>query len=164
MTRDLLVRGIDDEIHLLLSETATKQRVSLNSIVKDAIDKWVSNRDIIPKRHDMILYSDSNSIKSLQNRLNDNSYAKHVCFFDFKYENIMQTKSLQDVIIQEKKYNTQRTKKIKYCPYKLEYLLSLRIESLIELFEEHDQVYILKNDELYKLHLSKESIHKLFLN
>ena len=28
----------------------------------------------------------------------------------------------------------------------------------------HDQVFILKEDEIYKLHITKENVHKLFLN
>jgi hypothetical protein len=28
----------------------------------------------------------------------------------------------------------------------------------------HDQVFILKETEVYKLHITKENIHKMFLN
>jgi hypothetical protein len=35
---------------------------------------------------------------------------------------------------------------------------------MIELFEMHDQVFILKGAEVYKLHTTKENVHKLFLN
>jgi hemin uptake protein HemP len=28
----------------------------------------------------------------------------------------------------------------------------------------HDQVFILKDGEVYKLHITKENVHKLFLN
>ena len=41
MTKDLLVRGFDDEIHTKLGDVAGKMGVSLNSIVKDAVDKWL---------------------------------------------------------------------------------------------------------------------------
>jgi hypothetical protein len=27
----------------------------------------------------------------------------------------------------------------------------------------HDQIFIVKNDEIYKLHVTKENAHKLFL-
>ena len=41
MTKDLLVRGFDDEIHTKLGDVAGKMGVSLNSIVKDAVDKGI---------------------------------------------------------------------------------------------------------------------------
>ena len=41
MTKNLLVRGFDDEIHSKLGEIAKRDGVSLNSIVKDAVDKWI---------------------------------------------------------------------------------------------------------------------------
>jgi len=28
----------------------------------------------------------------------------------------------------------------------------------------HDQIFILKEDEVYKLHITKENVHKLFLS
>ena len=45
-----------------------------------------------------------------------------------------------------------------------ETLLNAEIKDLVELFEGHDQVFILKQDEVYKLHITKENVHKLFLN
>jgi len=51
-----------------------------------------------------------------------------------------------------------------YCTYKTNNLLNAEIEDLIELFETHDQIFILKGDEVYKLHLIKENVHKLFLS
>ena len=43
-------------------------------------------------------------------------------------------------------------------------LLKTKIKDMIELFEGHDQIFILKGDVVYKFHLTKESVHKLFLN
>jgi hypothetical protein len=42
--------------------------------------------------------------------------------------------------------------------------LNSEIKDLIELFEMHDQIFILKGDEVYKLHVTKENVHKLFLS
>ena len=39
MTRDLLVRGFDDQVHNNLGRLANQKGVSINSIVKDAVDK-----------------------------------------------------------------------------------------------------------------------------
>lgn len=30
---------------------------------------------------------------------------------------------------------------------------------MIELFEMHDQIFIIKGDEVYKLHVTKENVH-----
>jgi len=43
-------------------------------------------------------------------------------------------------------------------------LLNSEIRNVIELFEMHDQIFLLKDDEVYKLHITKENVHKLFLN
>lgn len=43
MVHDLLVRGFDDKIHSQLGELAKEKGVSINSIVKDAVDKWLNN-------------------------------------------------------------------------------------------------------------------------
>ena len=51
-----------------------------------------------------------------------------------------------------------------YCTYKMETLLSADIKDLVELFEGHDQVFILKEEEVYKLQITKENVHKLFLD
>ncbi len=51
-----------------------------------------------------------------------------------------------------------------YCAYNTQTLLKTKIKDMIELFEGHDQIFILKGDEVYKLHLTKESVHNLFLN
>ena len=39
MTRNLIVRGFDDQIHTQLGEVANQKGVSINFIIKDAVDK-----------------------------------------------------------------------------------------------------------------------------
>ena len=65
MTRDLLIRGFDDEIHSLLGELAKEKGVSINSIVKDAVDKWLKQKADIPKKHYLLIYSDDDSLLRL---------------------------------------------------------------------------------------------------
>jgi len=65
MTRDLLIRGFDDQIHSQLSELAKEKGVSINSIVKDAVDKWLNQQSDIPKKHYLVIYSDDDSILGL---------------------------------------------------------------------------------------------------
>jgi predicted HicB family RNase H-like nuclease len=40
MPHDLIIRGFDDQVHTALGKTANQKGVSINSIVKDAVDKW----------------------------------------------------------------------------------------------------------------------------
>jgi hypothetical protein len=51
-----------------------------------------------------------------------------------------------------------------YCAYKTYNLLNSEIEDLIELFEIHDQIFIVKKEEVYELHIIKENVHKLILS
>jgi len=43
-------------------------------------------------------------------------------------------------------------------------LLNAEIKDMMELFEGYDQIFILKSDEVYKLHVTKVNVQKLFLN
>ena len=65
MTRDLIVRGFDDQVHSSLGKIATQKGVSINSIVKDAVDKWLKQQQEIPKKHYLVIYSDNESIRGL---------------------------------------------------------------------------------------------------
>jgi hypothetical protein len=239
MVHDLLIRGFDDEIHSQLGELAKEKGVSINSIVKDAVDKWLKQQSDIPKKHYLLIYSDDNSllkllksmdrlakesdlfrcfcgppsthstkllsklnwydgtvmpycyetttknIKQKQNQqqqiqiqsqkgilsycgkimenITNNSSNKQVCCIDFLINDIAKS-SLQQALTIEKAYDDSRIPGLMYCTYKTETLLSAEIKDLVELFEGHDQVFILKDEEVYKLHITKENVHKLFLN
>lgn len=244
MSHDLLIRGFDDEIHSQLGELAKEKGVSINSIVKDAVDKWLKQQQSdIPKKHYLLIYSDNNDdsmlglLKSMdrlakennlfrcfcgppstittkllsklnwydgtvmpyyynnettnknkgqhQNRnqqieiqsqkgitnycnkvmenIANNANNKQVCCIDFLINDIAKS-SLQQALTIEKAYDNSRIPGLMYCTYKTETLLNAEIKDLVELFEGHDQVFILKQDEVYKLHITKENVHKLFLN
>jgi len=247
MTRDLLIRGFDDKIHSQLGELSKEKGVSINSIVKDAVDKWLNQQQQsdIPKKHYLLIYSDDDSIlgllksmdrlakesdlfrcfcgppstnsTKLLSKLNwydgtvtpycydqtipiktytkgqkqskqqqqpiqlhsqkgimnycgkvmqniaTNSNNKQVCCLDFLINDIARS-SLQQALTIEKSYDDSRIPGLMYCTYKMETLLSAEIKDLVELFEGHDQVFILKQDDVYKLHITKENVHKLFLD
>jgi len=236
MVHDLLVRGFDDEIHLQLGELSKEKGVSINSIVKDAVDKWLKQQQSDnPKKHYLLIYSNDDSILGLlksmdrlakesdlfrcfcgppstnsskllsklhwyngivmpyyyettknikgqnQNQkiqsqkgimsycskvmenIGNNANNKQVCCIDFFINDIAKS-SLQQALKIEKVYDDSRIPGLMYCTYKTETLLSAEIKDLVELFEGHDQVFILKNDDVYKLHITKENVHKLFLN
>ena len=234
MTRDLLVRGFDDQVHDNLGRLASQKGVSINSIVKDAVDKWLKHQEEIPRKHYLVIYSDNESMISLlksmdrlakesdlfrcfcgppgssetellsklkwyngtpmpyyytgdthvakqqpHRRVNEKEITKYcrqvmtniadgatnkqLCCMDFLINDIAKN-SLKQAMTVEQVYDNNRLSGLVYCNYKTENLLNSDIKHMIELFEMHDQVFILKDDEVYKLHITKENIHKLFLN
>ena len=46
MTHNLIVRGFDNQVHSKLGEVANQRGVSINSIIKDAVDKWLKEAAI----------------------------------------------------------------------------------------------------------------------
>ena len=63
MTHTLIIRGFDDQVHEQLGEIANKRGVSVNSIVKDAVDMWLKKKESeVPRKHHLVIYSDDESI------------------------------------------------------------------------------------------------------
>lgn len=218
MARNLIIRGFDDEVHSQLGELSRQKSVSINSIVKDAVDKWIKQQKEIPKKHHLIIFEDDKSIKPLlmstdkltkegdwfkcfisssNFSLNDllkkigwsdnilsldkhlkneimryfiqilqnilkNSNGKQVCCIDFLINEIANS-SINEAINIEKSYNENRFEGIVFCAYKASNLLGASISDLIKIFDLHDQIFIITNEQIYKLHLTKENVHKLLL-
>ena len=80
MTKDLLVRGFSDNTHSELGKKADQMGVSINSIVKDAVDQWLSKKTHVPHVHDLLIYADDKSmnsfLKSLDRMTNDTEWFK----------------------------------------------------------------------------------------
>ena len=93
----------------------------------------------------------------------NNANNKQPCCIDFVIKDIAKF-SLQQTLILEKAYNYSRIPGLMYCAYKTETLLHSEIKNLVELVEGHDQVFMLKEEDVYKLHITKKNVHKLFLN
>ena len=100
--------------------------------------------------------------KVIQNVVN-NASNKQVCCLDFLMNDVKKS-SLKEVLHIEKVYDDNRIAGLMYCAYKTDNVLNSKIKDLIELFEMHDQIFILNEDEVYKLHITKENVHKLFLS
>ena len=49
MVRNLIIRGFDDDVHSQLGNLSKQKGVSINSIVKDAVDKWLKQQKEIPR-------------------------------------------------------------------------------------------------------------------
>ena len=237
MTHNLIVRGFDDHVHTMLGEVANQRGVSINSIVKDAVDKWLKEQQSqLPRKHCLIIYSDDESMRGLLksmdrlakegdlfrcfcgrpdsssakllsrlewyngtvepyyysaneegkggrqsqlqiqdqknimkyfskivNNITNNSGGRQVCCVDFLINDVAES-SLKQALTIENAYNNSRLPGLVYCAYKTGVLLNSEIKDMIELFEMHDQIFIVKEDEVYKLHITKENVHKLFLN
>jgi hypothetical protein len=234
LAHTLIIRGFDDQVHEQLGEIANHRGVSINSIVKDAVDNWLKKQQsVVPRKHDLIIYSDDDSmirmLKSMdrlakegnlfkcffgpphspptllltklkwydgtvepyyyssqqskdgqqlqiRSQINIMKYCsrvienvvknasnEQVCCLDFLMNDVKKS-SLKQALDIEKAYDDNRIAGLMYCAYKTDNLLNSEIKDLIELFEMHDQIFILKKDEVYKLHLTKENVHKLFLS
>ncbi len=220
MTKNLIVRGFDDKVHAELGELARRKGVSINSIVKDAVDGWLQQQQTaVPKKHHLILYDNDDSmialLKSMDGLAKDSgwfrSYAgppssrslqylnnlgwfegtilpynpdqqnilkycgatmekiakgannKQVCCMDFLINDVAKS-SLKQAIHIEHAYDENRISGYMFCTYKTETLLGADMSSIIDLFEHHDQVFIIRDSDVYKLHMTRESVHKFFLS
>jgi hypothetical protein len=72
--------------------------------------------------------------------------------------------SLKKAIEIEHAYYNDRISGFMFCTYRTETPLGGDMTSILDLFEMHDQVFVLKDSEVYKLHVSKESVHKFFIS
>jgi len=219
MTKDVLIRGFDDSVHSELSKKSDQMGVSVNSILKDAVEQWLDKKTHVPHVHDLLIYSDeksmNNFLKSLDRMTNDTEWFKSfaappkhhtekilskldwyngtikpykafgfddikycgrviqkivkasekkpLCCVDFVITDIANN-SLNHAMEIEKVYDKARLPGLMFCPYKASDLIKSDITNMIELFLMHDRIFVLKDDDIYKLHITKESIHKIFLN
>ena len=219
MGKDLHIRDIDEKEHSELTKIADGMGVSVNSIVKDAIDKWLQKKIHLPHIHDLLIYHDEKSmhifLKSLDKladssqwyksfvappkhhtentfsklnwhnntvkpynpkgmgdmkycgllirQLSKESQKKPLCCVDFVITDIAKN-SFNKAMEIEKAYDESRLPGLMFCPYKASDLMSSDITNMIELFTMHDRIFVIKNDDIYKLQIKKESIHKIFLN
>ena len=221
MPKNLIVRGFDDDTHTQLGHVAREKGVSINSIVRDAVDKWLEQKKTsIPKKHHLILYDSDDSMVALlksmdslakdsewfrcyagpphsrvsryinnlgwfegtilpyepQNQNNVLKYCgatmeriaksannRQVCCMDFLINDVAKS-SLKQAMTIEPAYDNDRISGFMFCTYRTDTLLNADMASILELFELHDQVFVLKESEVYKLHVTKESVHKFFIS
>jgi hypothetical protein len=219
LTKDVLIRGFDDSVHSELGKKSDQMGVSVNSIVKDAVEQWLDKKIHVPHVHDLLIYSDDKSMndflksldrmtsntewfksfaappkhhtekvlskldwfngtikpykphgtdgsrycgKVIQNIVKE-SQKKPLCCVDFMITDIANN-SIRHAMELEKGYDAARLPGMMFCPYKASDLMKTDITDMIELFMMHDRIFVLKNNDIYKLHITKESIHKIFLN
>ena len=219
LVKDVLVRGFDDKVHSELGKKSDQMGVSVNSIVKDAVEQWLDKKTHVPHVHDLLIYSDeksmNNFLKSLDKMTNNTEWFKSfaappkhhtekilskldwfngtvkpykpygtdgskycgqviqniakeskkkpLCCVDFVITDVANN-SFTHAMELEKGYDAARLPGLMFCPYKASDLMNSDITDMIELFLMHDRIFVVKDDDIYKLHLTKESIHKIFLN
>ena len=88
---------------------------------------------------------------------------KPTCFVGFMAEDIAYHRSLQKACEIEKKLNTKKINGITFCPYDMKYLNNFDFTDIFELIKEHDEIFILKRNEIYQLNIDKIHHAKLFL-
>lgn len=64
MGKDILIRGFDESVHSELGKKAEAMGVSINSIVKDAVEQWLDKKSPTPHVHDLLIYSDEKSMNN----------------------------------------------------------------------------------------------------
>ena len=219
MPHNLVIRGFDDNTHSQLGDLSRQKGVSINSIIKDAVDQWLKQQKEIPKRHHLLLYDNTDTVKHLIKSLDyltkeqywfrcfvpssnssitellrklewfdgtpkpyepkqkeikkyifnilqnisKNANNKELCLVDFLINDIANS-SVREANYLEKEYDKNRLQGLVFCAYEIGNLTKMPILDMLEMFNVHDQVFVLTNDQIYKLHLTKENVHKLFLS
>ena len=218
MSKVLYVRGFNEKLHDALDDQAKKEGVSPASILENAFEEWLKNKQGTPTKHYLVLYSDDKSLLNFIKRVNElddgdwfhvtcgpqshtgvkflkkhgwfdvtispymqgmkkpEKYAskvfdhlekvtadKQACFIGFLTEDVAHQYSLQKASEVEKIYNTKRIGGVVFCPYDMRKLNDFNFIDIFELFEDHDEIFVLKEDEVYKLNVDKTNHAKLFL-
>lgn len=217
LTHDLLVRGLDEEVHAKLSEASEQIGMSVNAIIKDAADKWVSQVGKERHRHDLVLYSDDESLKYLLSKmdeLTETNWSKICCgppkhlgiqtltklnWLDGTikpYEKFYQNPTeyakkivesvpktpkgkqlliaafltgdlARDSIKKSAKfcewYDKKHVPGITHCIALTETIMQNKIEDILELFNCHEQIFVIKNKTLHRLRVTEENYYTLII-
>jgi hypothetical protein len=214
LTRDILVRGLDEEVHSKIANASEQLGMSVNSIIKDAADKWVSQLGKERHRHDLILYSDDESLKYLLSKMNElteinwfkiccgppkhlgiTTLAKYnwldgtIKPYEKFYQNPTEyAKKVIDSIKPQKNkqlliaafltgdlandsikksakfcewYDKKHVPGITHCIALTETIMQNKIEDILELFNCHEQIFVVKNKTLHRLRVTEENFYTL---
>ena len=94
-------------------------------------------------------------------QLSKESQKKPLCCVDFVITDIAKN-SFNKAMEIEKAYDESRLPGLMFCPYKASDLMSSDITNMIELFTMHDRIFVIKNDDIYKLQIKKKVFTKYF--
>lgn len=88
---------------------------------------------------------------------------KEILLVDFLINDIASS-SISEAISLEKQYDKNRLEGLVFCAYGMTNLFKASSLEIIEMFNSHDQVFLLKDDQIFIIHVTKENIHKLLLS
>ena len=71
MSKVLYVRGFNDKLHQKLDDQAKKEGISAASILENAFEDWLKNKQEIPTKHYLVLYSDDESLQKFLEKVNE---------------------------------------------------------------------------------------------
>ncbi len=87
---------------------------------------------------------------------------KQVCWIDGSLDDAARD-SLKEALAIEAAYNINKLHGMTFCVYNFDSLLHKGVGEMLEFFKHHDQVFMLKNQEILKIHITKENTQKLLL-
>ena len=107
--------------------------------------------DITPKKEKTPKQYFDNIAKSFEARSNQ----KPACLVG-----LVHPPSISTINEFEREYNNRRLKGITLCGYDSHDFSGSSFDDIIELFEQHDKIFILKKDDFYELSITKENFLK----
>lgn len=102
-------------------------------------------------------------LKKIIDKVSKNSDKQLVCFMDCILENVAET-STKKALSLENEYNNGRLAGLTFCTYKVKTIMKNGVSDMLEILNAHDQVFVLKEDEIFKMHITKENTQKLLLD
>ena len=218
MSKVLYVRGFNDKLHQKLDDQAKKEGISAANILENAFEDWLKNKQEIPTKHYLVLYSDDESLQKFLEKVNEldhdgwfratlgpeshkgvqylkkhgwydatispyrqgikkvEKYASKVfdslagvtdkkqsCFVGFMTEDVAHHHSLDKASDVENIFNSKGIGGIVFCPYDLRKLSNFNFVEMFKIFDDHDESFILKENEIFHFNMDKTNCAKLFL-
>jgi hypothetical protein len=71
MAKTLYVRNVSETIHDKLNDISKEQGVPIGSILEEAVNEWIKHKDTIPTQHNLILYSDEESLLNFLKKMEE---------------------------------------------------------------------------------------------
>ena len=71
MAKTLYVRNVSETIHDKLNDISKEQGVPIGSILEEAVNELVKHKDTIPTQHNLILYSDEESLLNFLKKMEE---------------------------------------------------------------------------------------------
>ncbi len=71
MAKTLYVRTFSETIHDKLNDISQDQGVPVGSIIEEAVNEWIKHKGDVPKQHNLVLYSDDESLMYFLKKMED---------------------------------------------------------------------------------------------